>query len=1010
MTKFGVYLDNNPANLSSFETFIGKPVNAVMVFIGAGSWTEFTSGTVDLAWRNVQREIIWSVPLIVTGATLADAVSGAYDSYWTAVAMEIADNRPNDPIIEIRTGWEFNGNWQPWTAIGNEANFIAAFQRFVTLFRGVSQRFRFEWSTATGDFGMNPETAYPGDSYVDRIGTNIFWFPGTAGTDQNTAWNVQVTQTYGLQWHRDFSNTRNKPIAFSEWGVPAGTDSRIYLQNIANWFAGKQPVYHVYWNAPAASGYDGIINDGRSTINATTFTSLFVPKDTTEPLPATEVMLFSSVTAPGGVVQPDTGIELGMRFYTAVPGQVVGVRFWKPSTANAGPHIGNLWDANGVNLATVTFSGETASGWQRADFSTPVQLTARTHYVISYYAPSGSYQWEILGFKNAITTFPLTAPAEGPVANSADALANGSRPANTNFVNGVYSYGAASSFPVLPWRASNYYVEPVFLADINTSADTGEIVVHMHNDTAGVASFETWLGRPLGGVSVFIPHESWPVFTDGVVVNQWALTNRKVYWSVPLIVKGATLANAVLGIYDTQWTTLATQLNNARPSDQYIDVRIGWKFNGEWFPWSAHAQNSASYANSSTLFANSGSANSDVQGVSYFILAFQRMVNVFRGVSSRFRIEWSTEAGDLGFNPESAYPGSEFVDIIGTSFYWNTHVQGMINSTAWNAKVSEPYGLQWHRTFAASQGKPIAFSEWGVPAEIDATEYLSLAAAWFVENLPVYHSYWNIQNTAGSFDAANSGKLISFDGKIDGMRHPENGIRLKELFSTGYEPPPPPPPPTTDEVRLFTPSNIPAEVVNDTNPIEVGVKFTSSVVGSLVGVWFYKPTASGGPHYASVWNASGLRLARVQYLNETAEGWQRMNFATPVSIAPNTQYTVSVYFPAGLYPRTTDFFIVNHTVNPLTGLRSRDVNGNGVFFVGTDGAFPINTINPANGIELCNSIEPANGVGATNFWVDPIYDPDTVAPPPPSGRTPKLLRGRGGTRLLRVSATRFLRG
>jgi hypothetical protein len=36
-------------------------------------------------------------------------------------------------------------------------------------------------------------------------------------------------------------------------------------------------------------------------------------------------------------------------------------------------------------LATVTFTGETASGWQSMNFGTPVSITAGTTYVASYH-------------------------------------------------------------------------------------------------------------------------------------------------------------------------------------------------------------------------------------------------------------------------------------------------------------------------------------------------------------------------------------------------------------------------------------------------------------------------------------------------------------------------------------------------------------------------------------------------------------------------------------------------
>ena len=50
------------------------------------------------------------------------------------------------------------------------------------------------------------------------------------------------------------------------------------------------------------------------------------------------------------------------------------LRFYK-SAANIGSHVGNLWSTAGTLLATVTFSGETASGWQQANFRTPVLIS-----------------------------------------------------------------------------------------------------------------------------------------------------------------------------------------------------------------------------------------------------------------------------------------------------------------------------------------------------------------------------------------------------------------------------------------------------------------------------------------------------------------------------------------------------------------------------------------------------------------------------------------------------------
>ena len=69
-------------------------------------------------------------------------------------------------------------------------------------------------------------------------------------------------------------------------------------------------------------------------------------------------------------------------------GTVTAVRFYK-GAGNTGTHVGSLWDAGGGRLGQVTFTNETATGWQTATFATPVAVTAGTTYVVSYYAPDG---------------------------------------------------------------------------------------------------------------------------------------------------------------------------------------------------------------------------------------------------------------------------------------------------------------------------------------------------------------------------------------------------------------------------------------------------------------------------------------------------------------------------------------------------------------------------------------------------------------------------------------------
>jgi hypothetical protein len=162
--------------------------------------------------------------------------------------------------------------------------------------------------------------------------------------------------------------------------------------------------------------------------------------------PATTYTVWSSSTVPGTPADSDTSaVELGMKFRSDVAGKVTGIRFYKGS-GNTGTHVGHLWSVAGTNLGTVTFTGESSSGWQTATLATPVTIAANTTYVVSYYAPVGRYAADNAYFaSNGVDTAPL------------HALANG-----VDGANGVYKYGSGGGFPTDTWNSSNYWVDVVF--------------------------------------------------------------------------------------------------------------------------------------------------------------------------------------------------------------------------------------------------------------------------------------------------------------------------------------------------------------------------------------------------------------------------------------------------------------------------------------------------------------------------------------------------------------------
>jgi hypothetical protein len=156
--------------------------------------------------------------------------------------------------------------------------------------------------------------------------------------------------------------------------------------------------------------------------------------------------IWDPVTTPAVAASGDaSAVEVGVKFRSDVAGTITGIRFYK-GAGNGGTHVGNLWSSTGTLLATATFSGETASGWQEVTFTTPVSINPNTTYVASYFAPVGRYSTDSGYFAGrTVTSGPLHALADG-----------------TDGPNGIYRYNAVSAFPTSTFNATNYWIDVVF--------------------------------------------------------------------------------------------------------------------------------------------------------------------------------------------------------------------------------------------------------------------------------------------------------------------------------------------------------------------------------------------------------------------------------------------------------------------------------------------------------------------------------------------------------------------
>jgi hypothetical protein len=154
--------------------------------------------------------------------------------------------------------------------------------------------------------------------------------------------------------------------------------------------------------------------------------------------------IFQTPTNPPASVRDNQALEVGTKFRSSTNGYITGIRFYK-ATGDNGTHIGHLWSNTGTSLASITFSGESASGWQQASLSAPVAINANTTYIVSYHSSANYYSYTNNYFTTTITNGYLSALADGEEG-----------------ANGLYVYTTSPAFPTQTYQKSNYWVDIIF--------------------------------------------------------------------------------------------------------------------------------------------------------------------------------------------------------------------------------------------------------------------------------------------------------------------------------------------------------------------------------------------------------------------------------------------------------------------------------------------------------------------------------------------------------------------
>ena len=270
-----------PPHLSHYANWLGAHARHVTENFDQSSWSNLVS---DAEWSTKcyaplrsTTGFTFSIPMLPADgvSTLARGAAGDYDQIFKTLAQTLITN--GFATVTVRIGWEFNGNWQPWSSYKDNAHFASYYRRIVTLMKAVpGARFQFEWCPNIGTGALAPDKSYPGDDFVDIIGMDVYdghW--STVDATPAGRWNYFVTEPYGLKWHVDFAKAHGKRFSLPEWsccGDSAGDDP-YFINQMAAWLETNGYLYADYWDSNTA--YRGALTDGQYPLAAAAFIADF---------------------------------------------------------------------------------------------------------------------------------------------------------------------------------------------------------------------------------------------------------------------------------------------------------------------------------------------------------------------------------------------------------------------------------------------------------------------------------------------------------------------------------------------------------------------------------------------------------------------------------------------------------------------------------------------------------------------------------------------------------------
>lgn len=736
---------------------------------------------------------------------------------------------------------------------------------------------------------------------------------------------------------------------------------------------------------------------GAKSIGGTPMTGPVTIKLTTSGAEACPCSLMESTTTPDVSDAGDRdATTLGVKFTSSVNGYVKGLRYYRDG-ANTGTHVGKLWAGDGTELSSVTFD-DSGTGWQQANFSSPVEVTADTTYVASYYAPDGHYSAGVGAFNQPMINTPLASVGSGS----------------------VYRYG--SGFPDQTFMGTNYYVDVLFTTTNDSPPTVSDV---SPNDNATSTAIDT---EPSATFEKAITTSSL-VFTvkdasGQLVAGQvgYDTETRKATFSpaAPLAPDAAYTASvaassasgvAMAGAKNWSFTTADTVppiVVSTAPADAANDVPVAATVQATF----AKPVNAASVALSvmtgggqsvagataydsgtrratftptsplagGTTFTASLTAKSvdDVDMADPEIWSFTTAdtapvtvsantpADSATGVATNTNVTATFDKAITQSTLAVTVKTAAGANVAGTTAYSTTDRKAtftpsaaLASSTKYDVSVSAASSTgiamtspkKW--SFTTSDTAPPSVTTRTPASNATGVVATTKVTAVFDKAITASTLAMTLKTAAGAtvagstaYDAATrtatftpTAALTSSTGHTASVQASSAaGVPMTSATTWSFTT-------AAQTFSLFNTTQAPTSA-NSSNgialPYTVGVRFASSRAGKVTAVRFYAGSTNTG-NRVSLWNTNGTRIATAT-TTQTGTGWRTATFATPVTIVAGTTYVASYYAPVGRFPQTSGTFSIAYTSGSLNvaASGSRNVLGN---------SFP-------------------TGTSTANYWVD----------------------------------------